>query len=201
MVHPTGVRTMKDGDLVRLEWNTALSGRDPIRACQIQAGSRILLTVPLPAADILSDEARVWGVIWKRPKQTRFTGAGSRVRTVCRVLSGHDSAESGEPNLGAPTSGVRHAVCGDLDSLANLSNQETSPGLSPRAFQACFSYGVRNPWRGLSLETLVPPDLLRVLAVLNLHPRGRVWFVRVPPFCHDPLQVLAVHNTENPIRG
>jgi len=37
---------MKDGDLVRLEWNTALSGRDPIRACQIQAGSRILLTVP-----------------------------------------------------------------------------------------------------------------------------------------------------------
>jgi len=75
LVQPTAVRTMKDGDRVRVEWNTALAGRDPIRAYQILAGSRILLTLPfrpqltetpltafIPAAGVRSDEVRVIAV-------------------------------------------------------------------------------------------------------------------------------------------
>jgi hypothetical protein len=46
LVQPTGVRAVKDGDRLRVEWNTALAGRDPLRAYQVMAGSRVLLTIP-----------------------------------------------------------------------------------------------------------------------------------------------------------
>ncbi|HVN02974.1 MAG TPA: aldo/keto reductase [Bryobacteraceae bacterium] len=46
LVQPTAVRAVKDGDRVRVEWNTAIAGRDPIQAYQIMAGARILLTIP-----------------------------------------------------------------------------------------------------------------------------------------------------------
>jgi len=46
LVQPSGVRAIQDGDRVRVEWNTAFAGRDPIRAYQLMAGSRVLLTIP-----------------------------------------------------------------------------------------------------------------------------------------------------------
>ena len=69
LVQPTLVRAVKDGDRVRVEWNTAFAGRRPLQTYQILAGKRVLLTIPfrpqltedpltitLPASDV-NDEA------------------------------------------------------------------------------------------------------------------------------------------------
>jgi len=75
LVQPTTVRAVKDGDRVRVEWNTAIAGRDPIQSYQIIAGSRVLLTIPfrpqlteapltamVPAAVVGGDTVRVTAV-------------------------------------------------------------------------------------------------------------------------------------------
>jgi aryl-alcohol dehydrogenase-like predicted oxidoreductase len=46
LVQPSGVKAAQDGDRVRVEWNTALAGRDPIRAYQVMAADRVLRTIP-----------------------------------------------------------------------------------------------------------------------------------------------------------
>ncbi|MBS1854915.1 MAG: aldo/keto reductase [Acidobacteria bacterium] len=46
LVQPSVVRAVKDADRVRVEWNTAIAGRDTIRAYQIVAGTKVLLEIP-----------------------------------------------------------------------------------------------------------------------------------------------------------
>jgi aryl-alcohol dehydrogenase-like predicted oxidoreductase len=46
LVQPTGVRAVKDGDRVRVEWNTAMAGREPIREYRVMAGAKVLVAVP-----------------------------------------------------------------------------------------------------------------------------------------------------------
>jgi aryl-alcohol dehydrogenase-like predicted oxidoreductase len=72
LVQPAAVHAVKDGDRVRVEWSTAIAGRDPIRSYQVMAGTRVLLTLPfrpqlteapltaaVPAADVGNDAVRV----------------------------------------------------------------------------------------------------------------------------------------------
>jgi len=46
LVQPSAVRAQQDGERIRIEWNTAIAGREPVRAYQIVAGSKVLLTIP-----------------------------------------------------------------------------------------------------------------------------------------------------------
>jgi aryl-alcohol dehydrogenase-like predicted oxidoreductase len=46
IIHPTEVRTKKDGDRVIVEWNTALAGREALRSYEVRAGQKLLASVP-----------------------------------------------------------------------------------------------------------------------------------------------------------
>ncbi len=46
LVQPAAVAVKRDGDRVIVQWNTALAGPEPIRAYEIRAGNRVLLSLP-----------------------------------------------------------------------------------------------------------------------------------------------------------
>ena len=48
MYHPSGLLTplKRDGERAVVEWNTALAGREPIKAYHVMAGKRVLVTLP-----------------------------------------------------------------------------------------------------------------------------------------------------------
>jgi len=46
LVQPTGVSVERDGDRLRVRWNTAYAGSEPIRFYEIRSGSRTLLSIP-----------------------------------------------------------------------------------------------------------------------------------------------------------
>ena len=46
LVQPAGVSTRRDGGRVVVQWNTAFAGPEPIRAYEIRAANRVLLTLP-----------------------------------------------------------------------------------------------------------------------------------------------------------
>ncbi len=46
LVQPTDIKVKRDGDRVVVEWNTAFAGPDPIRAYEVRAGNRLLLSIP-----------------------------------------------------------------------------------------------------------------------------------------------------------
>jgi hypothetical protein len=76
LVQPASVRTVKDGDRVRIEWTTALAGRDPLRAYEVWGGEKRLFSLParpqlteapltavLPAAEVGEGAVRVVATI------------------------------------------------------------------------------------------------------------------------------------------
>ena len=46
LVQPTGVNVKRDGERVIVQWNTAFAGPAPIRAYEIRAGNRLLVSLP-----------------------------------------------------------------------------------------------------------------------------------------------------------
>ncbi len=46
LMQPTSVNVKRDGDRVIVQWNTAIAGAEPIRAYEIMAGEKLLLSVP-----------------------------------------------------------------------------------------------------------------------------------------------------------
>ena len=46
LIQPTATNVKRDGDRVIVQWNTAFAGAEPIRAYEILAGDRLLLSVP-----------------------------------------------------------------------------------------------------------------------------------------------------------
>lgn len=46
LVQPTAVKTRRDADRIIVEWNTALAGPQPIRAYEVKAGDKLLVSLP-----------------------------------------------------------------------------------------------------------------------------------------------------------
>ena len=46
LVQPTAVKTRRDADRIVVEWNTALAGPQPIRAYEVKAGDKLLVSLP-----------------------------------------------------------------------------------------------------------------------------------------------------------
>lgn len=46
LVQPATVNVKRDGELARVEWTTALAGREPIRSYEVRAGNKVLLSLP-----------------------------------------------------------------------------------------------------------------------------------------------------------
>ncbi|MBN9661177.1 MAG: aldo/keto reductase [Acidobacteria bacterium] len=46
LIQPTDVKTRRDADRIVVEWNTALAGPQPIRAYEVKAGDKLLVSLP-----------------------------------------------------------------------------------------------------------------------------------------------------------